>query len=184
MRSPRGPRGRTACGSWGAAATPRGSQAMDSQQRTALSWTQFRCLQAGLRRHLSSELTSQLFLFLPSLTVCSRGWDPGSHPESAWTVWRQLGLRALFSQSSPEVEFTSQLRSIHKLLQSTYCVPGNGATQQKYTHDPGKPIFCSWVKNSNSAEYRHQMLTFEYLSKRRYMRITGVYVYTVNIQNN
>ena len=35
----------------------------------------------------------------------------------------------------------------------TYCVPGIGATQQKYTHDPGKPIFYSWLKNSDSAEW-------------------------------
>ena len=67
-----------------------------------------------------------------------------------WTVWLQLGLRTLFSQST--------LQSVHKLLQSTYSVPGIGATEQKYTHDPGKPIFCSWVTNSDSAECRHQML--------------------------
>ena len=125
---------------------------VEPQQGAAPPWTQRRCFQAGLKRHLSPELSSQLFLFLPSLTVCSRGWDPGSHPESAWTVWLQLGLMSLFSQSPPEMEFTSHLWSIHKLLQSTYSVAGIGATQQKYTHDPGKPIFCGWLKNSDSAE--------------------------------
>ena len=42
-------------------------------------------------------------------------------------VWLQLGLRTLFSQSPPEMEFTSHLQSVHKLFQSTYCIPGIGA---------------------------------------------------------
>ena len=88
---------------------------VEPQQGAAPPWTQCRCFQAGLKRHLSPELSSQLFLFLPSLTVCSRGWDPGSHPESAWTVWLQLGLMSLFSQSPPEMQFTSLL-SVVKLL--------------------------------------------------------------------
>ena len=50
------------------------------------------------------------------LTPCSRGWDPGSHPESASTVWLQLGLISLFSQFLPEMELTSHLGSVHKLL--------------------------------------------------------------------
>ena len=116
---------------------------MDSQQGAAPPWTQPRCVQAGLRRHLSPDLRSQFFLFLPSLTACSRGWD---YPESAWTVWLQPGLISLFSHSPPEMEFISHLWSVHKLLQSTYCVPGIGATQEKYPHDLGKPIdicmFC------------------------------------------
>ena len=82
------------------------------------------------------------------------------------------------------MEFISHLWSVHKLLQSTYCVPGIGATQEKYPHDLGKPIFCSWVKNSDSVQCRHQMLTFKYFLKRRYMRITVVHVYSVNIQKN
>ena len=57
--------------------------AMDLQQGAAPPWTRCRCLQAGLRMHLSPDLRFQLFLFLLSLTACSRGWDPGSHPESA-----------------------------------------------------------------------------------------------------
>ena len=126
--------------------------AMDSQQGAAPPWTWLRCLQAELKRHLSPDLRSQLFLFLPGLTPCFRGWNPISRPESALTAWFQIGLRTLFSQSPPEMEFTSRLWSVHKLLQSTYCVPGIGATQQKYTHDPGKPIFCVWLKNSDSAE--------------------------------
>ena len=71
--------------------------AVDSQQGVAPPWTQRGCLQAGLRRNLSPDLRSQVFLFLPSLTACSRGWDPASRPESAWTVWLQLGLISLFS---------------------------------------------------------------------------------------
>ena len=31
---------------------------------------------------------------------------------------------------------------------------------------------------------KYQMLTFKYFFKRRYMRKTGVHVYTVNIQKN
>ena len=121
--------------------------AMDSQQGAAPPWTWLQCLQAELKRHLSPDLRSQLFLFLPGLTPCFRGWNPISRPESALTAWFQIGLRTLFSQSPPEMEFTSRLWSVHKLLQNTYYVPGIGAIQQKYTRDPGKPIFCSWLKN-------------------------------------
>ena len=91
------------------------STAVDPQQGMAPPWTQCQHLQAGLRRHLSPDLRSQLFLFLPSLTACSRRWDPGSPPESVWTVWLQLGLMSLFSQSPPEMQFTSLL-SVVKLL--------------------------------------------------------------------
>ena len=116
MRRSRGPRGQKGCGPWGAAATLRGSHGCGAVAGAASPWTQRRCFQAGLKRHLSPELSSQLFLFLPSLTVCSRGWDPGSHPESESTVWLQLGLISLFSQSLPEMEFTSHLGSVHKLF--------------------------------------------------------------------
>ena len=126
--------------------------AMDSKQGAAPPWTQCPCLQAGLRRHLSPDLRSQLFLFLPSLTTCSRGWGPGSCSESALDSLAKLVLRTLFSQSLPEMEFTSRLWSVHKFLQSTYSVPGIDATQQKYTHDPGKSIFCRFLKNSDSSE--------------------------------
>ena len=52
-----------------------------------------------------------------SFGLCGRGrrWDPGSPPESVWTVWLQLGLMSLFSQSPPEMQFTSLL-SVVKLL--------------------------------------------------------------------
>ena len=183
MRRPQGPRGQTGCGPWRVATTPWGSLSHGLTAGVAPPWTWLWCLQAGLKRHLSPDLRSQLFLFLPGLT-CSRGWDPVSHPESALTAWLQIGLRTLFSQSPPEMEFTSHLWSIHKLLQSTYSVAGIGATQQKYTHDPGKPIFCGWLKNSDSAEWRHQMLTFNYFFKRSNLRITGVQIYTVNTQKN
>ena len=82
------------------------------------------------------------------------------------------------------MEFTSHLGSVHKVLQTTCSVPGIDATQQKYTHDARKPIFCRCLKNWDSAEWGHQMLTFKYFFKRRYMRKTGVHVYTVNIQKN
>ena len=81
------------------------------------------------------------------------------------------------------MEFTSHLWSVHKLLQSTYSDQALGP-QPKYTHDPGKPIFFKWLKNSDSAECRQQMLTFYYFFKRRNRRITGVHVYTVNIRKN
>ena len=95
------------------------------------------------------------------------------------TVWLQIG-----SQYPSEMEYTSHLGSVHKLLQSTYSVPGIDAIQQKYTHDPGKPIFCRVLKNSHSAECRHQMLIINYFFKRRNMRITGLHIYTVNIKKN
>ena len=46
-------------------------------------WTWLWCLQAGLRRPLSPDLRSQLFLFVLRLTTCSIAWDPGSRPDSA-----------------------------------------------------------------------------------------------------
>ena len=67
-------------------------------------------------------------------------------------------------------------------MQRTFSVPVIGVTQQKYTHDPGKPIFCRWLKNSDSAECGHQRVIINYFFKRRNMRITGVHVYTVNIK--
>ena len=79
------------------------------------------------------------------------------------------------------MEFTSHLGSVHKLLQSTCSVPGIDATQQKYTHDPGKPIFCRCLKNSDSPECGHQMLIINYFFKRRNKKITRFHVYTVII---
>ena len=98
-----------------------------------------------------------------------------------WTVWLQIRLRILFSQSHPEMGFTSRLGSAHKLLQSIYSVPDIDATQQKYTHDPGKPIFCRCLKNSDSPECGHQMLIINYFFKRRNKKITRFHVYTVII---
>ena len=116
MRRPQGPRGQTGCVPWGTAATPWGSHSRGAAAGAASPWTQCRCLQAGLRRHLSPDLRSQLFLFLPSLTACSRGWDPGSHPESESTVWLQLGLIKFIFPVPSRKEFTSHLGSLHKLL--------------------------------------------------------------------
>ena len=129
--------------------------------RAAPPWTWRRCLQAGLRRHLSPDLRSQLF-FCPVWLPALEGGTQVLALSQSRTVWLQIQLRTLFSQSPPEMEFTSHLQSAHKLLQSTYSVPGIDATQQKYTHDPGKPIFCRCSKNSDSAEWGHQMLIINY----------------------
>ena len=43
---------------------PWGSHSRGAAEGAAPPWTQHRCLQAGLRRHLSPDLRSQLFLFL------------------------------------------------------------------------------------------------------------------------
>ena len=157
--------------------------ALDSQQGAAPPWTQPGCLQAGLRRHLSPDLRSQLFLFLPSLITYSRGWDPGSRPESGPDSLTPTRTQNFIFLVPSRNGITSHLWSVPRLLQTTYCVPGIGATQQKYIHDPGKPIFCTCLKNSECAECRHQMLIFNHFLKRN-MRITGVHVYTVSIQNN
>ena len=167
--------------SLGCIATPRGSHGRGLAAEAAPPWTRRQCLHAGLRMHLSPDLRSQHFLFLLGLTACSRGWDPGSRPESVWDSLAPIELRTLFSQFPPEMEFTSHLWSVHKLLQSTYSVPGIDATQQKYTHDPGKPILCRCLKNSDSAEYGHQMLIINYFFKRRNKKITRFHVYTVII---
>ena len=79
------------------------------------------------------------------------------------------------------MEFTSHLGSVHKLLQSTCSVPGIDATQQKYTHDPGKHILCRCLKNKDSAECGHQVLIINYFFKRRNKKITRFHVYTVII---
>ena len=114
--------------SLGCIATPRGSHGRGLAAEVAPPWTRRQCLHAGLRMHLSPDLRSQLFLFLPILIAYSRGWDPGSRPESVWDSLAPIELRTLFSQFPPEMEFTSHLWSVHKLLQSTYSVPGIGAT--------------------------------------------------------
>ena len=152
MRRPQGPRGQTGCGPWRVATAPRGSLGHGLAAGGGPS-VDLAPMSPGRAQKASKPRPEVSALSLSAgLTLCSRGWDPISRPESALTVWFQIGLRTLFSQSPPEMEFTSHLWSIHKLLQSTYCVPGIGATQQKYTHDPGKPIFCVWLKNSDSAE--------------------------------
>ena len=51
----RGPRGQTGCGPWGAALPLGVPMAVDSQKGVAPPWTRLRCLQAGLRRHLSPD---------------------------------------------------------------------------------------------------------------------------------
>ena len=83
VRRPQGPRGQTGCGPWRVPPPLGVPPAVDLQQGAAPPWTWLYCLQGGLRRHLSPDLRSQFFLFLPGLTSCSRGWDPGSRPESA-----------------------------------------------------------------------------------------------------
>ena len=118
---------------------------------------------SGLISVQTWHLTS--FSFCPVWTPALEGGTQVLVPSQPRTVWLQLGLRTLFFQSPPEMEFTSHLWSVHKLLQSICCVPCSGATEQKYTHDPGKSIFSRCLENSDSAECGHEMLIFNYFLK-------------------
>ena len=137
MRRPRGPIGQTGCGPWGAAATPQDSHG--HRLTTGCGPSLDPVLMSPDRAQEAShpDMRSQLFLFLPGLILCSRGWDPGSHSESALDSLAPNRTQNFIFPVPSRNEFTSHLGSFHKLLQSTYYVPGIGATQQKYTHDLG-----------------------------------------------
>ena len=158
------PWGRTGCGPWGVPLLLGVPTAMGPQQGGGPS-VHLALMSPGRAQEASQHTSDVSPLFLPGLTACSKGGTPVLVLSQPRTAWFQLGLRDLFSQSPPEMEFTSHLWSVHKLLQSTYCVPGIGVTEQKYTHDSGKPIFCRSLKNSDSAECGHQMLIINHFLK-------------------
>ena len=167
MRRPRGPRGQTGCGPWGPAATLQSSHGCGLTAGGGPSLDLV--LMSPGRAQEASQLRPEVSTL--SLSACSDSLlQKVGHRFLSWVShdsWLQIGLRTLFSQFPPEMEFTSHFWSVHELLQSTYSVAGIGATQQKYTHDPSKPIFCRWLENSDSAKWRHQMLTFNYFFKKK-----------------
>ena len=83
MRRPRGPRGQTGCGPWGAAAAPQDSHSHRLTTGCGPSLDPVPMSPDRAQEASHPDMRSQLFVFLPGLIPCSRGWDPVSHSESA-----------------------------------------------------------------------------------------------------
>ena len=83
MRRPRGPRGQTGCGPW-RVSQPFGVPTAVGPLQGGGPSVDLALMSPGRAQEASSpDLRSHLFLFLPGLTACSRGWDLDSRPESA-----------------------------------------------------------------------------------------------------